>query len=178
MRLLKIGTTGMLLIAMVFSVNTFAQRGYGNGNGQGNGQGYGNGNGQGYFCNNIPNLTTDQQTTITNFRTAHWKEMQNNGNQLAEKRARMQTLRSGENVDMKAINNTIDEISIIQTNMQKNREQHFQNVRNTLNADQVVYFDNFNRGRGNGQGLGRGNGRGRGNGQGFGRGNGRNGGRW
>lgn len=170
MKNLKFGTIGMLLVVALLSVSTniFAQRGYGNGNGQGNRQF--NGNGQGYFCDNIPNLTTDQQTKIEKQRTAQWKEMQNYRNQLAEKRTRLQTLRSADNADMNAINKTIDEMSAIQTSMRKNREQHLQDVRNLLTDDQRVYFDNSNRGRGNGQGYGRGNGQGRGNGKG--RGNG------
>ena len=100
MKHLKTRTIGMLLIALLLSVNTniFAQRGqgYGPGNGQGDGQGYGqfNGNGQGAFCNSIPNLTTDQQEKIDKLRTTHWKEMQKYSNQLGEKRARLQTLRS------------------------------------------------------------------------------------
>ena len=158
----------MLFIAMLFSVNTFAQRGNGWGNSQGNN------NGQSYFCNNIPNITADQQTKITNLRTAHWKQRQTNQNQLAVKSTNLQTLRS--TGDINALNKTIDEMSVIRTNMQKNREKHFQDVRNILNADQRVYFDNFNRRRGNGQGYGRG--KGRGNRQGYGRGNGRCGGRW
>ncbi len=165
MKHLKIGTIGMLFIAMLFSVNTFAQRGNGYGNRQGNN------NGQSSFCSNIPNLTADQQTKITNLRTAHWKQKQTNQNLLAVKNANLQTLRS--TGDINAINKTIDEMSVIRTNMQKNREKHFQAIRSILNADQQVYFDNFNRGNGNCQGKGRG----RGNGQGYGRGNGRCGGR-
>lgn len=161
MRTIRLGTIAMLFIAMLLSVNTnvFAQRGYRNGSGSGNGIG------QGYFCNNIPNLTTDQQTKIDQLRTAHWKKVQGNHNQLAEKRARLQTLRTADNVDMNAVNNTVDEISVIQTGMHKNKEQHFQNVRNILTADQRVYFNNFNQGRGYGQGYGRGNCRGNGYGR-------------
>jgi len=165
MRHLKIGTIGVLFIAMLFSVNTFAQRG----------NGWGNGNGQGYFCNNIPNLKTDQQTKITNLRTAHWKQMQASRNQLAVKSANLRTLRS--KGDVNAINKAIDEMSVIRTNMQKNREQHFQDVRSILNADQQVYFDNFNSRRGNGQCYSRGNGQGYGRGYGRGNRNGRCGGR-
>jgi Spy/CpxP family protein refolding chaperone len=171
MKNLKFRTIVMLLAAVLLSLNTnvFAQTGYGNGNGQGNG------NSQGYFCDNIPNLTTDQQTKIEKQRTTQWKEMQNYRNQLNEKRARLQTLRSVDNADMSTINKTIDEIGVIQTSMQKKREQHFQDVRNLLTDDQRVYFDNFHSGRGNGQGRGngycRGNGQGRGNGSGRGKGN-------
>ncbi len=169
MKQLKIGTIGLLFVAMLFGANTFAQRGNGWGNGQGNGYG------QGSFCNNIPNLSTEQQTKISDLRTAHWKKMQDSRNQLAVKSANLQTLRS--TGDLNAINKTIDEMGAIRTNMQKNREQHFQDVRSLLNADQKVYFDSFNRGRGNCQAYGRGYGRG--NGQGFGRGFGRcGGGRW
>ena len=170
MKNLKLETIGMLFIAVLLSVNTnvFAQKGYGSGYGQGSGQF--NENSRGSFCSNIPNLTVDQETKISELQTAHWKEMQNGRNQLGEKRARMQTLRSADNADMTSINKTIDEIGVIRTSMQKNREQHFQDVRNLLTADQKVYFDNSNRGRGQGQGYGRGNGGGRG--QGYGRGNG------
>lgn len=162
MKALKIGTIGILFFALVFSLNTFAQRGYGQGYGQGNG------NDQGYFCNNIPNLTADQQTKITNFRTTHLKQMQEDRNQLALKRVHLQTMRTAENVDMNAINKIIDEIGVIQTNKQKRREQHFQDVRNILTADQKVYFDSFNRGNGN-RGFGQGRGSGRGSGRGYGR---------
>ena len=170
MKNLKFRTIGMLLVAGLLCVNTniFAQRGNGNGNGQGNRQF--NGNGQGYYCNNIPDLTEDQQTKIGKLRTAHLKEMQNSRNQLAEKKARLQTLRTAENANMVAINKTVDEKSVIQTSMQKNREQHFQDVRIILTNDQKVNFDNRDRNRGNGQGYCKGNGKGRGNG--YARGNG------
>ena len=156
MKSLKLETIGMLFIAILLSANTnvFAQKGYGSGYGQGNGQF--NENDRGAFCNNIPNLTADQQTDIDKLKTAHWKEMQNGRNQMAEKRARLQTLRSADNADMNTINKTIDEMSVIRTGMQKNREQHFQDVRNVLTDDQRVYFDNFNRAKGQGQGYGRG----------------------
>jgi len=166
MRTLKFGIPGMLFIAMLCSVSAdvFAQRGYGQGYGQR--QGYGQGLQTGYFCNNIPNLTADQQTKITELRTSHWKERQNFSNQLAEKGVRLQILRSADNIDMNAINKSIDEIGVIQTGMMKNQEQHFQTVRAMLTDDQKVYYNNFNRGRGNGQGYGNGRGYGRGRGSG------------
>ncbi len=162
MKNLKGRIIGMLLAAGVLFVttNVFAQRGYGNGFGQRNGQF--NQNGTGYFCNNIPNLSTDQQTKIGKLRTSHWKEMQNSGNQLAEKKARIQTLRFADNADMNAINKIVDEIGAIQTSMYKNQELYYQDVRNILTDDQKVNFDRFKTGRGNGQGYCRGNGLGRG----------------
>ncbi len=159
MKNVKFGTIGMLLIAMLLSVNTnvLAQKGYGNGQGIGNGPGF--------FCNNIPNLTADQQTKIDELRITHLKEMQNSRNQLAEKQARLQTLRTADKADMNTLNKTIDEIGVIRTSMQKNREEHLQDVRNLLTDDQKVYFDNFKRGRGYGQSYCRGNGQGRGQGR-------------
>ncbi len=167
MKNLKSKSIAILIVAVLLSVNTniFAQRG--------NGKGYGqfNENVKVYFCNNIPNLTADQITKIDKLRTAHWKEMQNSHNQLAEKRARLQSLRTADDADINSINETIDEISVIQASMQKNREQHFQDIRILLTEDQRVYYDNFKRGRGNGQSNGRGNRMCRGNGIGYGRGN-------
>ncbi len=169
MKNLKTGTIGMLIIALLFSVSTFAQRATRMGNGQGNG------NEQGYFCNNIPNISTDQQSKITDFRLAHLKEMQTNRNQLAIKRANMQALRAEGNI--KSINKTIDEMGVIRTNMQKSKEQHIQDIRSILTTDQQVYFDNSNRGTGNGQYC-RGNRQGQGNRSGNRQGNGINCGNW
>ncbi len=173
MKTLKIGTIGILFFALVFSLNTFAQRGYGQGNGQGYGNDYTNDyrNDQGYFCNNLPDLTDEQQTKITEFRTKHLKQMQDDRNQLALKRASLQVMRTAESVDMSAINKIIDEMGVIQTRKHKNREQHFQDVRNLLTDNQKIYFDSFNRGNGN-----RGFGQGRGSGRGQGKGSGRHGG--
>ncbi len=166
MKRINLKTFGFLTLAIVLlsSGNINAQRGYGWGNGQGNGPGY--------YCNNIPDLTADQKNEITSLRTAHLKKMQNYRNRLAEKRVKLQTLRTAENVDMKAVNRTIDEMSKIRTDMQKDREQHFQNVRKILTADQRVYFDNTRSGRAYGAGYGRCGGRGFGAGYG-GRGYGR-----
>jgi len=103
MRNNKNRTIGMLLIAILFSVNSeiLAQRGSGNGNGNGSGQGSGRGNGNGYISVNIPNLTADQETKINGLRNSYSKEMQNYNNQLDEKRA----------------NGTSSEISAIEKNI-------------------------------------------------------------
>ncbi len=172
MKNLKFKTVGMLILAVLLSVNinAFGQKGNGGGSGNGNRQGMANGQGT---CSNIPNLTADQKTKIEGFRTTHLKGQQKNGNVLAEKRARLQTLRTADNVDLKAVNKTIDEMSVLRTNMAKSREKHLQDVRNLLTAEQKLYFDNSGRGKGkgnvrgsNGQGRGTGNGKGQGRGQG------------
>ena len=121
-------------MAILFSVNTdvFAQRGCEKGKA----------NRGDNSCKNIPDLTDEQETKIKKLRTAHMKEMQNYDNKIAEKHARLQTLRTAEKVDMKLVNKTVDEIGAIRTNKQKNKEQHNQKVRSLLTADQKIYFDN------------------------------------
>ncbi len=164
MKTLKFQVIGMFLIAILLSMNTntFAQKGYG----KCDGTGKGNGNGQGNICNNIPDLTADQQAKIDKLKTAHMKEIQSLRNELSEKEAHLQTLRTADKADMVSINQTIDEISVIKTTMAKSREQHFQDVRGLLTDDQKVVFDS----RGQGKGFGKGNcnynetGQGRGNG--------------
>ena len=156
--------TAVILFAVLLAFTSFeatAQRGYGQGAGQG------------YYCNNIPDLTADQKAKITDIRTTHLKKMQTYRNQLAEKRVKLQTLRTSDNVDMKAVDRIIDEMGKIRTEMQKDREQHFQNVRKILTADQRVYFDNNKRGFGYGYGYGAGRGRCGGRAYGYGAGFGR-----
>lgn len=144
--------TGALIFVLLISLSITAQ--VRPGFGQANGQVF-------YRCNNIPNLTAEQQTKITALRTAHLKKMQNYRLQMAQKRVELQTLRVADKPDMNAINKTIDEISVIRTQMMKDREKHRQDVRNLLDQDQKVYFDSFNRGRAcMGYGMGRGFGRG------------------
>ncbi len=171
MRNLKLRVKEVLLIAAMisFTSNIFAQ-GYGRGYGRMNGAG------TGYYCSNIPNLTQEQQTKLETLRAEHWKNVQNDRNLLAEKAAHLRTLRTAEKTDMKAIDKTIDEMSVIRTKMQKSREKHIQDVRKILTDEQKVYFDNFRGRRGQcrfGRGYGNGTGRGMAAGRGYGRGPGR-----
>lgn len=168
MKTQKIKMMGVLLLALIFSVNAYTYAQGGAAGGKGNG--YGRGNGQGFFCNNIPDITPEQETKINALRSAHLKDKLTYQNQLDEKFARLRTLQSSDNVDMKSINKTIDEISAIQSDILKGRAQHIQDVRNLLTDDQKVYFDSFR--RGGGPGMGHGRGHGYGGGQGFERGQG------
>lgn len=167
----KMKTNLVLVAALLLSINlgVMAQ--------QGNGRGYGPGWQNGNFCENIPDLTEDQESQIQTLRTAHWKDMQNFRNELGEKRAKMQTLQTADNVNMDEINNLIEEMGTIRTNKQKSAVAHRMDVRNLLTDDQKVYFDSRagKRGAGMGNRCGFGQGRGNGNGQGWGSGSGR---RW
>ncbi len=171
MKTIKMKTNLVLVAFLLLSLNfsAVAQQGYG----RGNGWGWQSGN----FCENIPDLTEDQDSQIQTLRTAHLKEMQNFRNDLDEKRARMQTLQTTDNVNMDEINNIIEEMGTIRTNRQKSAVAHRMDVRNLLTDDQKVYFDSRagKRGAGMGGRCGFGQGRGNGNGQGWGRGSGR---RW
>lgn len=141
-------TAAMLLIG---SIQIFAQRGQMRGN-----------NGQGFECQ-IPDLTEQQQKQIDDLRTVHQKEMLQFRNQMAEKQAKLNTLRTADKADMAAINKTIDEIGNLHTQMMKAKESHRQQVRGLLTDKQKVYFDTRKgRGFGHGKGMRGGQGMGRG----------------
>jgi len=150
-----------LIIALAGSNQLFAQRGQ-----------MRNNNGTGYQCN-IPDLTEAQQKQIDELRTAHQKEMLQYRNQMQEKQAKLNTLRTADKADMAAIDKMIDEIGTLHTQMMKAKENHRQKVRSLLTEQQRVYFDT-QRGKGKGgKGFGccNGMGAGRGMGQGMGYGN-------
>ena len=100
---------------------------------------------------------------------------------MQEKRAKLQTLRTAKNVDMKAINNLIDEKAMLKADQMKARAAHHQEIRSLLTDEQRIIFDSFkgmrkgagrNGGMGQGyrcDGFGRGQGRGQGQGRGMGR---------
>ena len=97
-------------------------------------------NEKGVRCN-IPDLTEEQQNKIDDLRTDHQKSMLQYRNQMQEKRAKLNTLRTAEKTDMTAIDKTIDEIGTLQTQMMKERETHHQKVRGLLTDKQKVFFD-------------------------------------
>ncbi len=115
---------------------------------------------QGWVCN-IPDLTDEQQKKIDDLRVEHQKKMLNNHNQMMEKRAKLNTLRTADKTDMNTINKLIDEMGVLHTQMMKDKEAHRQAVRELLNNKQRVFFDSH-KGRGFGEGRGQGRGMGRG----------------
>ena len=160
MKQVKFKTLALLMVATLLSINTsvFAQKG--------NMQMHNNRN-----CN-IPNLTEEQETKIEKLRTAHMQEMLSQKTQLEEKKAHKKSLMVAKEIDLKAINKTIDEMSAIRVNMQKMKAKHHKAVRSLLTDEQKVFFDNhylnkrsnnraYGRRRGgmkNGMGNGMGNG--------------------
>jgi len=89
----------------------------------------------------IPGLSEEQQEQIKTLRTEHMKAMQPLRNQLGEKKARLRTLTTADEVNMTEVNKIIDDIGKMQTQMMKLKEQHRQEIRKLLNAEQRVMFD-------------------------------------
>lgn len=144
-----------------------------------NAQRPGRGNGPGLYrgdsLSEIPALTPEQRSAIKDLRTAHFRKIDLLSAEIAEKEARMNTLKLAEKADEKAIDRTIDEISKLRGDLMKEREAHHRNVKSLLTDDQKVRYDaRLGKGRGEGfgpdndrpgrQGQGRGRGQGRGNG--------------
>jgi len=89
----------------------------------------------------IPDLTADQQEQIKEFRVDQMKQMTRFRNNLMEKRATLRKLQTQEDPDMKAINNTIEEMGQIRTEMHKARAEHHQEIREILTEEQRAFFD-------------------------------------
>jgi len=89
----------------------------------------------------IPDLTEEQQEKIKAIRLETQKQKLPLQNELREKKARMSTLTTAENPDMKAINKLIDEMGAIKVKMEKIQAAQHQEVRKQLTEDQRVVFD-------------------------------------
>ncbi|MEL7002773.1 MAG: Spy/CpxP family protein refolding chaperone [Bacteroidota bacterium] len=89
----------------------------------------------------IPDLTDEQNAKLKEIRLEGQKQKLPLRNELREKEARMKTLTTAENVDMKAINKLIEEIGAIKVKMAKIQAVQHQEVRNQLTEDQRVVFD-------------------------------------
>ncbi len=151
----------ILAIALFFTIAAIAQSNNSNQGGRNQGR-------QGYSqksCDfeknnqrmaNYLELTAEQTDQIESIRLTHQKKMLPSKNELGEKKAKMQTLSSAENADMKAINSLIDEMSSIKAQMMKEKASHRQEVRKILTEEQRIKFDlhqqNKGKGRGNGSG--------------------------
>ncbi len=153
-----------LLLSMIlaFGFGAMAQRGQGmQGQGMMKGQGQGQGMMQGgqclYMNGQMPNcsylnLTDDQQTKIQALRLELTEKNLPLKNQLGEMSAKMKTLQTGNNQDMKAISKLIDEMSKVQAQIRKNAAEHRIEVRALLTDEQKVLFD-AHQGRGMGKGV-------------------------
>lgn len=90
---------------------------------------------------NLPDLTDEQKQNIEDLKIELMKENMPLKNELMEKKARLRTLSTVENVDMKEVNNVIDDITGLLASMMKNGAEKMQNIRELLNEDQRLIFD-------------------------------------
>ena len=96
--------------------------------------------GQGHF-NKIPNLTDQQKEQMKALHTAFLKTTNPLKNQLAEKRAHLRTITAVDKPNQKEIDNTIDEIGQLRTQMLKARTDMQLKVRALLTEEQKIHFD-------------------------------------
>lgn len=138
----------------------------------GKGLGPGPGPGRGDCLAAIPGLTEEQLTAIEQLRVKHFRKVELIRAEIGEKEARLVTLRLAEKEDVKAIDNTIDDISKLRGDLMKLREAHQREIKALLNDSQKAYFD-AGKGKGRkGDGCGRrGRHEGGGRGMGYGPGN-------
>jgi Spy/CpxP family protein refolding chaperone len=90
---------------------------------------------------NIPNLTDEQREQIRKSVIENREKMLPLQNQLREKHARLRTLTTGNTVNIRDAEQVIDEVTVIQSRMMKNRINHRNEIRNILTDEQKVVFD-------------------------------------
>jgi Spy/CpxP family protein refolding chaperone len=95
----------------------------------------------------IPGLTDDQKAKIKDIRTAAMKEMIPLKNELREKEAHLQSVSTGNNVDLNVINKGIDDIGAVKTTIAKKHAAERYNIRQLLTDDQKVFFDSHQPGK-------------------------------
>ncbi|MFO7723671.1 MAG: periplasmic heavy metal sensor [Bacteroidales bacterium] len=89
----------------------------------------------------IPGLTDTQKEEIKALRLAMIKDINALKDQINEKEASLRTLTRAEKPDSKAIDNLIDEISVLQASKRKRIESTRQQIRVKLNDEQKLWFD-------------------------------------
>ena len=158
----------MLIIAVaIFGVSMAnAQPGQGYGYQGYRGQGYGGpgyegqgyeGQGRGMYAQGdcatlIPNLNDEQKSKIQDSRLKFFNEMKQKRNEMALLRAENKKLVDAPNFDQKTIDKNIDQQTAMMNSMMKSQSSHRQSIRNLLNDEQKLFFDNHSFGMGQGRG--------------------------
>ena len=88
-----------------------------------------------------PLFTEEQQEAMKEIRLESAKEIKPLRNKLNELEARQKTLSTADKADMKAINNNIEEIGKVKTEIAKIQAKHKQDVRSLLTEEQLLSFD-------------------------------------
>lgn len=135
--------TALMLMGLTFTA--YAQGGPGKGMGM-HGNGHKNGPKIHNSCQNIPDLTEEQKNKIEDLKIKHMAKCNEYKNQMMEKRARLHSLTSGDNVDMEKAEQVSAEIANLKEKMLKERINHRNEIRNLLTEEQKVYFDSHRTG--------------------------------
>lgn len=131
----------VVAIITLMAGNVFAQYGNGPRDGQRTEQKKGPANGL--------DLTESQQNEMQTLRLKLQKEILPLRNSLGENKARMRTLTTADNADLKAINKLIDQNSDLQAQIAKLKAANHQEVRKILTDEQRIKFDSRAMARGN-----------------------------
>jgi len=89
----------------------------------------------------LPGLNEAQKEEMKKADLKNLKAMTSLKNQIREKHAHLVTLLSSDDLDMKDVNNTIDQIGDLNSRMLKLQVSHHRAVRDLLTSDQKVLFD-------------------------------------
>jgi Spy/CpxP family protein refolding chaperone len=89
----------------------------------------------------IPDLSDAQKEQMEKLRTEHLKTVLPLRNKMGELRAELRTLSTAESASINDINQKIDEIGNLKTQMMKEKAMHHQNIRSLLTEEQRVKFD-------------------------------------
>lgn len=103
----------------------------------------------------IKGLTVEQEKQIIALKQNLIKEILPLNNQISEKKAHLKTVSSGDNVDIVAVNKTIDEMYLLKAEVSKKHNTFKQDVRKLLTAEQKIMFD-LHQGKGMKCGKGKG----------------------
>lgn len=90
----------------------------------------------------IPNLTEEQKEQLKGFRVEFEKASLPIQNQIGEKEARLKTLTTAESFDEKAVNNVIEEIGDLKTEIMKLHVAQTEKIKSVLTEEQLVVFNN------------------------------------
>ena len=89
----------------------------------------------------LPNLTETQKKSIKKEKLKNMKAMTQLKNEIREKHAHLVTLLSTDNLDMKDVNNTIDQLGTLNSKMLKQQVTYHRAVRDQLTPNQKVIYD-------------------------------------
>ena len=86
-------------------------------------------------------LTDEQEEALTSLRLEHYKEVNPLRSKMIELKARERSILAEDDVDMKALNNVIDEQTDLNNKIRKQRAEHRVQVRSLLTDEQQMILD-------------------------------------